>query len=101
MNMPRTIRDFLRTPTTNDKLTLFRTLFDAREVDTDLALALLKIIHAELSKEQERDRATYKRYAETIATLRFHKADMLKQVVKAWNEGRNQEPKWLSNGVVK
>ncbi|NWF64097.1 MAG: hypothetical protein HXY38_07305 [Chloroflexi bacterium] len=102
MKTSKSLKEFLRQPTASDKLRLFRMLFDARELNTDLALALLKVIHSELGREQERDRTTYKRYDETIANLRYHKADMLRQVVKAWNAGRtDKEPEWLSDGMIK
>lgn len=77
-------------------------LFDSSEINTDLALALLKVIHRELGNEQTRDRSAYKRYAETIESLRYHKADMLKQIVDAWNGGKaGKEPEWLSSGIIK
>lgn len=77
-------------------------LFESSEIHTDLALALLKVIHRELGNEQTRDRSAYKRYAETIESLRYHKADMLKQIVDAWNDSRTKkDPDWLSDGVIK
>lgn len=95
-------KDFFRTPSIVDKLNLFQLLFESREIDTDLALALLKVIHRELSSEQTRERTAYKLYAKTIETLRYHKADMLQQIVDAWNKGRiAKDPEWLSNGKIK
>ncbi|GAB1471278.1 hypothetical protein MASR2M66_21560 [Chloroflexota bacterium] len=91
-----------RRPSVTDKLNFFKMLFESSEIHTDLALALLKVIHRELGNEQTRDRSAYKRYAETIESLRYHKADMLKQIVDAWNDSRTKkDPDWLSDGVIK
>jgi hypothetical protein len=77
-------KDLFRSPTTDDKLTLFQLLLDKKELTVDLTLALLKIIHNELKSDQYRDRSVYKRYAEAIEALRYHMMDMLQQVVDAW-----------------
>jgi len=82
-------KDLFRKPTTGDKLTLFRRLLDANELTVDLTLALLKVIHGELRSDQVRDRSVYKRYAESIETLRYHMLDTLQQVVAAW---KNSQP---------
>src|SRR6187549_2927147 len=83
-------KELFRKPDTDDKLKLFRTLLDAKdELTVNLALALLKIIHKELSTEQIRDRLAYKRYAEGIESLRFRMPGMLHQVVSAWKAQRN------------
>ena len=42
-------KDLFRNSTIGDKLNLFQLLFDAKELSADLTLALLKIIHDELS----------------------------------------------------
>lgn len=88
-------------PSVTDKLKFFTNLFEASEVNADIALALLKVIHKELGNEQTRDRTAYKRYAETIEILRFHESEMLQQIVDAWKNGRAQDPEWLLNGTVK
>lgn len=77
-------KELFRTPTTKDKLTLFQILFDSQLLTTDLSLALLKIIHRELSADKEYDRSLYKRYAENIEVLRYYMFDVLQQVVAAW-----------------
>jgi hypothetical protein len=77
-------KDLFRTPTTEDKLSLFQMLMDANELTVTLSLALLKIIHGELNKNQTPDRSGFKRYAEAIATLRYRMLDTLQLVVAAW-----------------
>ena len=77
-------KELFRTSNTKDKLTLFQILFDAQILTVDLSLALLKIIHRELSADKEYDRSLYKRYAESIETLRYYMSDVLQQVVNAW-----------------
>jgi hypothetical protein len=91
-----------------DKLTLFRNLLDASdELTVNLALALLKVIHQELSMDQTRDRLMYKRYAEQIAAMRFRMPGILQQVVNAWKarssathvDDRTKAPvEWFSTG---
>jgi|SRR5687767_6295070 hypothetical protein len=91
-----------RTTTVEDKLTLFQTLVEtSNELTAHLALALLKVIHKELSTDQIRDRMAYKRYAEGIESLRFHMPGVLHQVVSAWkaqkNNGGGMPDEWFSS----
>jgi hypothetical protein len=79
-------KDLFRTSTTQDKLTLLRLLLDAKELTVNLSLALLKIIHTELKNDMNRDRSVYKRYAETIESLRYHMLDTFQLVVAAWKQ---------------
>ena len=92
MTISSRYKELLRTPTTADKLTLFQLLFDAKELTVELSLALLKTIHKELGIRQTRERNIYKRYAETIQTLRFHTSDTFQQVINAWNNDRSNAP---------
>lgn len=102
MNSTPLYKHLFRTPSLLDTLNLFQKLFESDELNGDLALALLKVIHRDLGNEQTRDRSAYKRYAEAIETLRYHKADMLKQVVNAWNASRSgKDPEWLADGKIK
>ncbi|WKZ39620.1 MAG: hypothetical protein QY328_15270 [Anaerolineales bacterium] len=90
-------KDLFRLPAIVDKLSLLRLLLDADEINVNLALALLKVIHKQLSLEQARERSAYKRYAETIEVLRHRKADMLQQVVDAWKAAQVEVPaEWFS-----
>src|SRR5690349_12611303 len=83
-------KKLFRDPTVDDKLTLFQTLLEtSNELTVYLALALLKVIHRELSTDQIRDRMAYKRYAEGIESLRFHMPGVLHQVVSAWRSQQN------------
>jgi hypothetical protein len=89
--------DLFRTPATADKLTLFRDLLDTDALTADLTLALLKVIHRELSIHQNHDRSVYKRYAEAIELLRYHMADMLQDVVTKWDSrGITAPMEWFS-----
>ena len=83
-------KDLFRNPTTENKLTLLQLLMNANELTVNLTLALLKIIHRELKSNQNRDRSLFKRYAETIESLRYHMLDTLQLVVAAWKY--NQAP---------
>lgn len=95
-------KELFRDPDTDDKLKLFRTLLETKdELTVNLALALLKIIHKELSTDQIRDRLVYKRYAEGIESLRFRIPGMLHQVVSAWKSQRTNNgstpDEWFSS----
>ena len=91
-------RELFRDPTTEDKLLLFRSLLDAKEdLTVDVALALLKTIHEELSNEQFDDRSLYKRYAEEIEALRFRAPAALQQVVNTWKLQKvTDPPEWFT-----
>jgi hypothetical protein len=91
-------RELFSNATIKDKLSLFQNLLDGREeMSPDLAFALLKIIHKDLSTHQFRDRSTYKRYAEMIEVFRFQMPGLLKQVVDSWKEYQNITPsEWFS-----
>lgn len=102
MNPLSAYKHFFEPPSITDKLNLFQKLFDSSELNTDLALALLKVIHRELGSERANDQSAYKQYAETIETLRYHKSDMLKQVVDAWIAGNKpKDAEWLLNGTIR
>ncbi len=101
--MPNQVKykKLFRDPTVEDRLTLFQTLLEtSNELTAHLALALLKVIHKELSTDQIRDRMAYKRYAEGIESLRFHMPGILHQVVSAWkaqrNSGNGTPDEWFS-----
>jgi len=91
-------KELFRNATIKDKLTLFQDLLDGQEdLNPDLALALLKIIHKDLSVHQTRDRTSYKRYAEVIESFRFRMPGLLKQVADSWKANQNNAPsEWFS-----
>jgi hypothetical protein len=102
MTISSNYRELFRAATIVDKLVLFQCLLEASELYVDLALALLNATHKQLSLGQSHDRIEYKRYAETIELLRYHRADMLKEVVDAWKaENPSVEVEWLSDGLMK
>lgn len=95
-------KELFRAAAEVDKLTLFQTLLDASELNAELALALLKTVHRHLSSGKPQTHLDYKRYAETIAALRFQRADLLKDVIDAWSMTKQaKEIEWLSDGVIK
>ncbi len=102
MTISSNYRELFRAASIVEKLTLFQNLLEGSELYIDLALALLKAIHRQLSLEKSSDHINYKRYAETIELLRYHRADMLKEVIDAWKaENPSEEVEWLSDGVIK
>ncbi len=103
MTISSNYRELFRAASIVEKLALFQRLLEASELYIDLALALLKAIHKQLSLEKSNDHIDYKRYAETIELLRYHRADMLKEVIDAWKAENPSEEhvEWLSDGVIK
>lgn len=93
-------RELFRTSNAEDKLLLFHELLDAKEdMTVDLALALLKTIHEELSADQTTNRLVYKRYAEQIEALRFSSPAALQQVVNTWRlQKATVPPEWFTYG---
>ena len=90
--------ELFRDPTSKDKLSLFHMLLESREdLSVDVALALLKIVHDELSTDQVDDRSVYKRYAEEIEALRSLAPAALQQVVNNWKLQKVSEPpEWFT-----
>ncbi len=85
-------KDLFRNSTIGDKLNLFQLLFDAKELSADLTLALLKIIHDELNNHQKPDRTVFRRYAEMVASLRYHVPDIFQQVLDGWKANQGTAP---------
>lgn len=101
MNTLSLYQHLFREPSPADKLKLFQTLFDSNEINPDLALALLKIVHSELSSE-EGDGPSYRQYAQIIEAVRYHKMDMLRHIVETWKAGKPaKDPEWLTDGKIK
>jgi hypothetical protein len=91
-------KDLFQRPTTSDKLTLLNILLDAKDLNVNLALALLKIIHKELCIHQSRDRSGYKRYADAIASLHYYTPTMLQEIITAWDtRGITAPMEWFSH----
>ncbi len=102
MTISSNTKELFRAASIVEKLSLFQYLLEGGELYVDLALAFLKAIHKQLSLDNTHDRLDYKRYAETIALLHYHRADMLKEVIDAWKaENPSGEVEWLSDGVIK
>jgi hypothetical protein len=89
--------DLFRASTTVEQLDFFRSLLETDTLTVDLTLALLKIIHKELSTRQNGGWSGYKGYAQIIESLNYHKSDMLKQVVDIWKPNQITPPaEWFS-----
>lgn len=86
MSTSPTRRELFRAPNTRDKLTLFQILLDARLLNKDMSLALLKVIHKELGDDDAVDPSLYKNYAVSISALRYYTSDLLQHVVDYWKK---------------
>lgn len=82
-------KDLFRNSTTDDKLNLFQLLMGTEYLNVSLTLALMKIIHRELKNNESDDRSVYKRYAETIESLRYHMLDTLQLAVATWKNNQS------------
>lgn len=101
MTISSTRKDLFRNSTIGDKLNLFQFLFDARELTADLTLALLKVIHEDLNNHQKPDRTVFRRYAELVASLRYHVPEMFQQVLDGWKAPQSAMPEeWFSDNAV-
>ncbi|MBI3161767.1 MAG: hypothetical protein HYZ23_04625 [Chloroflexi bacterium] len=98
MSISSRYKKFFRAPVTADKLALFQSIFEAREMTAHLALALLKVIHRELSANRNSDPILYKRYAGTIESVRHNTPDILREVVLVWNSQQSAAPEeWFAD----
>ena len=101
MNSSTPLKELLRPTSTADKLNLFQFLFDARELTADLTLALLKVIHEDLNNHQKPDRTVFRRYAELVASLRYHVPEMFQQVLDGWKAPQSAMPEeWFSDNTA-
>ncbi len=101
MTISSTRKDLFRNSTIGDKLNLFQFLFDARELTADLTLALLKVIHEDLNNHQKPDRTVFRRYAELVASLRYHVPEMFQQVLDGWKAPQSVMPEeWFSDSAA-
>ncbi len=97
MTISSTRKDLFRNSTIGDKLNLFQFLLDARELTADLTLALLKVIHEDLNNHQKPDRTVFRRYAELVASLRYHVPEMFQQALDGWKAPQSTMPaEWFS-----
>ena len=91
-------KDLFRHSTIGDKLNFFQLLFDAKELSADLTLALLKTIHHELNNHQKPDRTVFRRYAEMVASLRYHVPELFQKVVDDWKAHQGATPEeWFED----
>ncbi|HEX2997160.1 MAG TPA: hypothetical protein VHP14_20225 [Anaerolineales bacterium] len=81
-------RDLFRAPNTSDRLNLLQSLVDLKDLTSDLALALINIVRAELEQPQKQNASVYRRYAEVIICLYQQMPDVYQQMVHAWQERR-------------
>jgi hypothetical protein len=92
-------KELFRLPTVLDKLSLLQTLLEADEMNKHLGLAILKVIHRELSARAG-ERAAYRRYAAVVESMRHRKRNLFQQVVDAWRAEKSEIPEeWFSGAA--
>ena len=70
---------------TLDKINLFQTLLDSKDLTSMEALALLNTVHMELEKPQHAP-AVYTQYAEMMEALRRKMPDLYEEVYRKWSD---------------
>lgn len=88
MPTPYDHRDLFRASNTSDRLNLLQSLVDLKDLTSDLALALINIVRAELEQPQKQNASVYRRYAEVIICLYQQMPEVYQQMVHAWQERR-------------
>ncbi|HMB25144.1 MAG: hypothetical protein ACM33V_05695 [Chloroflexota bacterium] len=88
MSISQDHRDLFRTPNTSDRLNLLQSLVDLKDLTSDLALALINIVRAELEQPQKQNASVYRRYAEVIICLYQQMPEVYQQMVHDWQEKR-------------
>lgn len=74
-------------------------LFEGSELNHDLALALLKVIHKELGNSPAAEGSVYKQYAGMIQLLQYYQPEMLQKVVNTWKMKNSSAPdEWFDHG---
>ncbi len=85
--MAKRLKKFFIPATVQDKLSLFRFLFDTQTLDINSSLALLNLIHRDLSSSKH-EAALYRQYAQSIEEMEFYMSDVLDEVVESWKKHR-------------
>lgn len=81
-------RELFRIPNTLDKLNLLQYLAGGQDLTSDLALALINIIRAELEHPQKQTSSAYRRYSEVTASLHRQMPEVYEQMATAWQQRR-------------
>ena len=77
--------DLFHSSSAADKLLLFQSMLDAKDLESGEALALLSSIHADLEQPQS-DHSTYVRYAEMMERLRQEMPEVHQAVLSTWRD---------------
>ncbi len=78
--------DLFHSSGTSDKLDLFQSLLDSKDLTSDEALALLNSIHRELQHPQEHKSSMHIRYAEAMESLRKQMPEIHEQILNSWRQ---------------
>ncbi len=78
--------------TASDKLDLFQSLLDSKDLTSDQALALLNIIRPELEKPQRQGRSIYRQYARVMGSLHEQMPEVYEKVLSLWQPKQERQP---------
>src|SRR5215213_8536708 len=86
MSISSSHQDLFHQPSAVEKISFVRSLMDSHELNADVALALLKSIHAELAQPQPQgqNRSLYASYARMMTSLQHEMPDVHQHVVENW-----------------
>ena len=79
-------RALFHSPSPTDTIGFLQTRLDADELPTDLILALIAQVHAELAWRHSNKAADYANYARLVQSLRYHLPEIFQLLSKFWNE---------------
>lgn len=98
MSIQKDLKRLFQHPAALDRLNFLQLLFEGSELNHELALALLKVVHKELGNPPRANGSVYKQYAEMIQLLQHYQPEMLQQVVDAWkSKDSSALDEWFSH----
>lgn len=88
MSTSQNFHDLFRNPGILDQLNLLLALAESQHLTSDLTLALINIVRAELEQPQKQSSSAYRRYSEVTNCLDRQVPEIYEQVVHAWRQRR-------------
>jgi hypothetical protein len=99
MSISSSHQELFRQPSAAEKISFVRSLMETGDLHADVAMALVKSIHAELAQPTHgQDHASYASYARMMASLQHNLPDIHEHVVTNWQalRGVSAEPEDVS-----
>src|ERR1044071_2276202 len=91
MSISSSHQELFRQPSAAEKISFVRSLMETGDLHADVAMALLKSIHTELTDPQGQDHSSYASYARMMASLQHKMPDVHQHVVENWQASRREQ----------